>query len=128
LSPVYFRSAAAALIVFDLTNRNSFLNISEWLESFRSANSEKAALFLVGNKTDLRDMRAVEREDAEKWAAEHGAQYFETSARTGDGVSDVFRTVAAKLAGASLAAVEAHFQGKRPEELQVKPKEAGGCC
>jgi GTPase SAR1 family protein len=83
---------------------------------------------LIGNKTDLRDMRAVEREDAQQWADEHGAEYFETSARTGDGIIDMFKAVAAKLAGASLAAVEQHLQGKRPEETRVKPKEAGQCC
>jgi small GTP-binding protein len=128
LSPVYFRSAAAALVVFDITNRTSFLNLNQWLSSFRSASSEKAFLFLVGNKVDLDEMRAVAPEEAREWAARQKCTYFETSARTGDGIIDLFKQVAVTLAGASINEVEAHFQNQKLDAPQEKTGQDGGCC
>ena len=91
LSPVYFRSAAAAIIVFDVTNDESFQNLPGWLTSFREVSTDKAIVIVVGNKTDLEAARKVTREDAEDFARRNDCEYAETSARTGDGVQDLFK-------------------------------------
>jgi small GTP-binding protein len=128
LSPVYFRSAAAALVVFDITNRTSFLNLDDWITSFRSANTQKAFLFLVGNKKDLADMRAVTDEEAREWAARQNCAYFETSARTGDGLAELFKHVASTLADNSANEVEAHFETHYIDAPSEKAKEAEKKC
>jgi small GTP-binding protein len=129
LSPVYFRSAAAALLVFDITNRTSFENLDDWLASFRNASSDQAALFLLGNKSDLNEQRKVESNEGEDWATGHSCRYFETSARTGDGIPEVFKAVVAKLAGDNFGECEPQMArtsiggNEGPEEGG-----GGGCC
>jgi small GTP-binding protein len=129
LSPVYFRSAAAALVVFDITNRTSVADLDDWITSFHSANTQKAFLFLVGNKKDLADMRAVTEDEAREWAAKQKCPYFETSARTGGGIPELFKQVAVTLAGNSANDVEAHFETRTIDALQEKPnEEEKKCC
>lgn len=90
LSPVYFRSAAAAMIVFDITNRSSFENVSTWLNEFRNVCSDKAVILLLGNKVDLDISRKVELYEAKDFAEKNDCYYFETSAKTGAGIQEVF--------------------------------------
>jgi small GTP-binding protein len=125
LSPVYFKSAAAALLVFDLTNPTSFANINEWLASFRSASPDRALLFLIGNKTDLAEGRAVATEEAAEWATQHSCPYFETSAKTGDGVNELFKAVAATLAQHQVTPAQ---QRLRIQRLDAGQKKGGQCC
>jgi small GTP-binding protein len=125
LSPVYFKSAAAALLVFDLTNPTSFTNVNEWLASFRTASPERALIFLVGNKTDLEDGRAVGKEEAAEWALQHSCPYFETSAKSGDGVNELFRAVAAALAQHQITPAQQRLKIQRPDPGQKRDKE---CC
>lgn len=91
LSPVYFRSAAAAVIVFDVTNTESFNNVGGWLTSFREVSTDKAVIVIVGNKVDLEANRKVTREEAEDFAKRNDCEYAETSASTGVGVHELFK-------------------------------------
>jgi Ras-related protein Rab-5C len=90
LAPVYFRSAAAAVVVFDITSPLSFRNLDRWVRTFRAVASEKALTVFVGNKLDLSDVRRVDRSEAEDLAKEQNSNYFETSAKTGAGISELF--------------------------------------
>jgi small GTP-binding protein len=126
LSPVYFRSAAAALLVFDITNRLSFENLDEWLTSFRNAGTDKALLFLIGNKSDLEESRKVDAQEGKDWAGRHECEFLETSARTGDGIKDLFKRVVARLAGNELGETEPQVA-----QMTLKDSAAGepkGCC
>jgi small GTP-binding protein len=98
LAPVYFRSAAAALLVFDLTNRDTFTSLDNWLASFRVAIAHRAVLFLVGNKLDLVSDRQITIDEARNWARANECSYYETSAKNGQGVHELFRALAATLA------------------------------
>ena len=86
----YYRFAAVVLLVFDLTNRQSFEHLYTWLEEARASASSTAVLVLVGNKLDLRTKRCVSREEADAFARGIGALYFETSALQDRGVSEAF--------------------------------------
>jgi small GTP-binding protein len=97
LGPIYFRSAAAAIVVFDLTNDESFRSIGGWVNSFRNACSDTSIVIVVGNKSD-RIERIVQAEEAKAWAKEHDASYVETSAKTGQGVKVLFDELVALLA------------------------------
>ncbi|QRV85608.1 Ras-related protein Rab-4B [Ceratobasidium sp. AG-Ba] len=71
----YYRGAAAAILVYDITSRASFLNLSRWLTDARALASSQLVTVMVGNKTDREEDREVEWSEASKWAAENGAFY-----------------------------------------------------
>ncbi|KAK8890953.1 hypothetical protein M9Y10_028154 [Tritrichomonas musculus] len=82
----YYRGAAGALIVFDLTSRDSFNSVERWYQDLKEIASSDVVTALIGNKNDLEDKRDVTYEEAKQYADEHGMKYFETSAKTGDSV------------------------------------------
>jgi small GTP-binding protein len=82
----YYRGSIGAFLVFDVTRRESFTNITRWISEVQSAACSDAILILLGNKIDLREARVVTTEEATKFANENGLLYFETSACTGEGI------------------------------------------
>jgi small GTP-binding protein len=97
LGPLYFRDAVAAVVIYDITSRDSWNGIEPWIDSLISVAGSHVAVFVVGNKVDLANSRSVSQEEASAWAANHGYDYFETSARTGQGVRPLFETVATRI-------------------------------
>ena len=94
----YYRNAVGGLLVYDITNWESFANLNIWLDEARkNAEPHKPVFVLVGNKTDQEKHREVPRENAEKFARAHGMQYFETSAKSGSNVDEVFQFLAEKI-------------------------------
>ena len=83
----YYRGSAGALLVFDLTNRDSFDNIERWLRDIRDVARSDVVTLLIGNKSDLSERRQVSYEEAESFAKAHAMQYFETSAKTGENIT-----------------------------------------
>jgi small GTP-binding protein len=83
-----YRNAAGAILLFDLTSRASFEGLGSWLRDLRSEARPEVVIVLAGNKVDLLEERAVASNEAEDFAAEQGIVYFETSAKTGDMVSE----------------------------------------
>ena len=127
LAPIYFRNAAGALLIFDITNAKSFSTLNKWLESFRSVTNENSLIFLVGNKVDLEQSREVSREAANKWAQEHECHYFETSAVTGVGIKELFDQVCNILLEKNVIANEERTRTViKPPDPQV-PQDGGGC-
>ena len=90
LIPMYTRDANIILLVYDISNRDSFTNLSQWLKDLTNVNMEEIILCVVGNKIDLNDKRAVNIEEGKKFADEHNLIFQEISAKTGDGFSDLF--------------------------------------
>ena len=90
LIPMYTRDANIILLVYDISNRDSFTNLSQWLKDLTNVNMEEIILCIVGNKIDLTDKRAVNIEEGKKFAEEHDFIFQEISAKTGDGFSDLF--------------------------------------
>lgn len=96
LGPMYYRGAAGAILVFDLTKRDTFTALDKWLERFRSVCGDDSVLVVVGNKSDLTD-RAVLIPEAKKWAEDHGCSYIEASAKNGQGITSIFSELIANL-------------------------------
>jgi small GTP-binding protein len=96
LGPLYYRNAVAGLVVYDVTSRESFKNIARWTESLLSIAGASVKVFVVGNKKDLADERKVAYAEGLEWAKseERNYEFFETSAKTGEGVTTVFQTIA----------------------------------
>ena len=88
------RSSAVILLVFSLTDRDSFECLSDLDNRLMSYLDEIPTLFIVCNKNDLVEERTVESEQAELYANKIGASYFEVSAKTGSGIEELFNRVA----------------------------------
>ncbi|WAQ89312.1 hypothetical protein PtA15_10A736 [Puccinia triticina] len=87
----YYRGAAGAILVYDITDRASFTSLSSWLADARSLASPDLIVILVGNKVDLEeDLRQVDELEASDWAKQHDCLFLETSSWTGESVSTPF--------------------------------------
>ncbi|XP_046718052.1 ras-related protein Rab-6A isoform X1 [Silurus meridionalis] len=99
LIPSYIRDSAAAVVVYDITNINSFQQTTKWIDDVRTERGSDVIIMLVGNKTDLADKRQVSIEEGERKAKELNVMFIETSAKAGYNVKQLFRRVAAALPG-----------------------------
>jgi small GTP-binding protein len=123
----YYRGSAGAIVVFDLTSRDSFESVGRWIQDIHEVARGDVVTVLVGNKSDLADQRKVPIEDAEAYAREHNLAYLETSARTGAGISKVFETVVEPIEkNVEAGLYKVNPQGENPEPQQAS--DSGGCC
>ncbi|KAJ3589795.1 hypothetical protein NHX12_010636 [Muraenolepis orangiensis] len=99
LIPSYIRDSAAAVVVYDITNVNSFQQTTKWIDDVRTERGGDVIIMLVGNKTDLAEKRQVSIEEGERKAKELNVMFIETSAKAGYNVKQLFRRVAAALPG-----------------------------
>lgn len=93
----YYRGAAGALLVYDITRRKTFDQLATWLEEARQNASQSMVIMLIGNKSDLDHRRQVSREEGEKFAQDHGLIFLETSAKTAANVEQAFINTAQKI-------------------------------
>lgn len=99
LIPSYIRDSSAAVVVYDVTNRGSFLNTAKWVEDVRTERGKDVCIILVGNKNDITDRRQVSTEEGEQKAKEFNIMFIETSAKAGHNVKQLFRQLASALPG-----------------------------
>ena len=93
LTPSYLRGAEGIVLVYDVTNSESFESLKFWIDSLKSNLGENSLPIVInGNKIDLDD-RDISAEDAKKFAQENNFKYFETSAKSGIGVDELFREI-----------------------------------
>lgn len=78
----YYRGAAGALMVYDITRRSTYNHLSSWLTDTRNLTNPSTVIFLIGNKCDLEGQRDVTYEEASKFAEENGLMFVEASAKT----------------------------------------------
>ena len=119
ITSAYYRGALGAVLVYDVSKPTTFENISRWLKELRDHADANIRIMLVGNKTDLKHLRAVATEDAQSFAEAEGLSYIETSALEATNVEeafqlilgDIYRTISKKAvasddAGAGAAGVK----------------------
>ncbi|TFJ83823.1 hypothetical protein NSK_004925 [Nannochloropsis salina CCMP1776] len=99
LIPSYIRDSSVAVVVYDITNRASFLNTSKWVDDVRNERGNDVIIMLVGNKTDLSDRRQVSTEEGEDKAKQDNIMFIETSAKAGFNIKPLFRKLATALPG-----------------------------
>uniref|UniRef100_A0A8C4IJ00 Ras-related protein Rab-6A n=1 Tax=Dicentrarchus labrax TaxID=13489 RepID=A0A8C4IJ00_DICLA len=97
LIPSYIRDSAAAVVVYDITNVNSFQQTTKWIDDVRTERGSDVIIMLVGNKTDLADKRQVSIEEGERKAKELNVMFIETSAKAGYNVKQVRMCVSRAL-------------------------------
>ena len=94
LAPMYYRGAQAAIVVYDVTHRDTFEGAKRWVRDLQRSSEPGLVIALAGNKVDLADrLRKVDTAEAQAFADESGLLFLETSARTAHNVSDVFMQV-----------------------------------
>ena len=94
----YYKNSACALVVYDITSRDSFNNVSIWIEDCRSQSNKAIFIILVGNKKDLEDKRQVSTDEGKELAEKYGLLFYETSAKTGENVNELFNDSADEIA------------------------------
>ncbi|XP_015071420.1 ras-related protein Rab11D-like [Solanum pennellii] len=97
VTSAYYRGAVGAMLVYDITKRQTFDHIPRWLEELRAHADRNIVIILIGNKTDLKDQRAVPTEDAKEFAQKEGLFFLETSALEATNVEDAFSTVLTEI-------------------------------
>ncbi|GBN00159.1 Ras-related protein Rab-18 [Araneus ventricosus] len=97
LTPSYYRGAQGAILVYDVTNRQSFMKLDQWLYELETYSTRTNIVkMLVGNKID-KENRAVSREEGMKYARKHSMLFIEASAKTCDGVQCAFEELVEKI-------------------------------
>ncbi|XP_039344553.1 ras-related protein Rab-6B isoform X1 [Mauremys reevesii] len=129
LIPSYIRDSTVAVVVYDITNLNSFQQTSKWIDDVRTERGSDVIIMLVGNKTDLADKRQITIEEGEQRAKELSVMFIETSAKTGYNVKQLFRRVASALPGME-SIQEKSKEGMidiKLDKPQDPPASEGGC-
>ncbi|KAK8861093.1 hypothetical protein M9Y10_012788 [Tritrichomonas musculus] len=97
ITRAYFHGALGAIIVFDITQSSTFESVSRWLNDIRSNAEKDVIIMLVGNKSDLTDMRSVSEEEAVGFAKVNQLLYIETSALNSTNVSEAFQNIVTEI-------------------------------
>ena len=89
----YYSNTCCALIVYDITNQNSFDSVKQWIEDVKNYADKDTHLVLVGNKIDLKDQRKISKEDGQNLATQNGMDFYESSALTGENINNIFEGI-----------------------------------
>ena len=90
ITRTYYKGAIGALLVYDITRKETFIHVTKWLEEVRNNSSKTITVILIVNKKDLEDKRQVSYEEGEAFAKENGLMFLETSAKTAYNVVESF--------------------------------------
>ena len=126
LAPMYYRGASAAIVVFDVTNRESYEGAQNWVKELQRRGDANVVIALAGNKADIKG-RTVEADEAREYAKEHGLIYMDTSAKSNLNVKEIFAAIARKLPHAAPDR-DADVITSLDEPASASSKAGGGCC
>ncbi|XP_060209164.1 ras-related protein RABA4d-like isoform X1 [Lycium barbarum] len=141
VTSAYYRGAVGAMLVYDLTKRQSFDHMARWLEELRGHAGKNIVIMLIGNKCDLGSLRAVPIEDAQEFAERENLFFMETSALESTNVEtafmgilkEIYQIVGKKTLTADEGAEYAKSQSLKGTRIIVPGQESdsggrGGCC
>ena len=128
----YYRGAHGILLIYDVTDKDSFKNLSNWLIEIEKNSSKNVLKVLIGNKTDLEEKRVISYNQAKEFADSYGLKYIETSAKKNLNVNEAFATLGRELMVASEdKRIVKQKQNKKisvakMEDLNIQKRR--GCC
>lgn len=111
----YYRGAAGALLVYDITKHITYENVERWLKELREFGDSNMLVMLVGNKSDLRHLRAIPTEEAKSFAEKNNLSFIETSALDSTNVETAFKTILTEI-----------YKGAAQKELEKSNSEENG--
>ena len=97
ITKAYYKNCVCAMVVYDITKRQTFDNIQTWLDDVRNESPKNALIILIGNKIDLYQERQISYDEGNDFAKKNEILFAETSAKTGEGVDDIFRKSAKEI-------------------------------
>ena len=93
MTKAFYKGALGALIVYDISKKDTFENVENWITDLKKSSDKKVSIILIGNKNDLEESRQVKKEEGEMKAKEHGIAFLETSALNGNNIEIAFKTL-----------------------------------
>ena len=130
VSKAYFRNALGAILMFDLTSKQSFDDLNVWINDLQSLCAPNAHIILIGNKLDLEDDRQIDSNEPQAFAQRYNLNYLETSAKDGNNVSEAFirlgTEILRKVKDGEITLPKPPAATKLVEE--EKPQEKNACC
>jgi small GTP-binding protein len=124
----YYRDSACAIIVYDITDQNSFDKVEEWIRDVRNLAPPDCQLVLFGNKLDLSTQRVISTQQGEDLADRHRVAFFETSAATGQNVSQAFNECVTSVYTRAKSAGVQIGEKKTPPAPKPNTDDAGCKC
>lgn len=122
----YYRGACGALLVYDVTRRETFSHLQSWLEDAKSNSHSAMTIMLIGNKSDLESKRVVSKEEGEQFAKKNGLVFMETSAKTASNVDEAFlRTATIIYENVQKGTIELSVVSGKSGGNAVKPQANG---
>jgi len=128
LGPIYYRDANGALLVYDITDNDSFTRVQNWVKELRKMLGTDVVLAIAGNKCDLERNRVVPLDKAETYAASVGARHYSTSAKLNKGVSELFLELTKRMLEAYPSQQPKKSGGFKWEEEKPKDNNEGCTC
>ena len=129
----YYRGGNGVLVVYDITDRDSFDNLNSWLIEIEKNANKNVYKLLIGNKCDLEDKRKVTYQEGKDFATSNGLQFIETSDKTDTKVKDAFEMLTQEIIKANITKDKVMEKKEKTvylnhggSDLNTKPK--GGCC
>ncbi len=124
LTKCFFQKAQGVILVFDVTTRKTFDDLKFWIESINSNvyDNESIPIVIFGNKIDLQK-REVTKKEATDFAEKNNFEYYETSAKTGEGVDNAIKELAKKVMNSI-----GKKKGRENLRLSTDNKKSGKCC
>lgn len=123
LAPMYYRGAAAAIVVYDIQKKDSFQGAKTWVKELQRRGDPNVVIALAGNKSDKESNRKVSTEEAQVYAKENEIIFLETSALTASNVRNLFIEIAKKLPKTPLISERESFPIVPP-----KKDKSSSCC
>merc|ERR1712087_1099797 len=123
ITSAYYRGANGVILVYDITNAETFSHVQDWLDEVHKAAGESVTKLVVGNKADLTDLRKVEEDRASQYAQSVNASFIETSAKTAVNVDKSFLIIAKQLVLKS-----GNSPNQSPSGIEEANSSNGKCC
>ena len=124
----YYKGAKGILLIFDVTDKESFTHIKDWVERIHDESPEGITICLIGNKIDRNEDRVISNEEGKKLAEEWKISYFETSAKIGTGVEEVFTSLVKKIDTLYMNEHQEEIIEKNTLKVQRNTKSKKQCC
>jgi len=139
ITSAYYRGAVGALLVYDIAKHATYDNVTRWLKELRDHADQNIVIMLVGNKSDLKHLRAVPTDEAKAFATENGLSFIETSALDASNVESAFQNILTEIyrivSSKSLESSGDVIKPSGGETIIVAPtaddggaKQGGKCC
>ena len=97
ITSAYYKGSKGALVIYDITQKETFANIEKWVNDLKCKGDPKIAIIIIGNKNDLEEKRQISKEQGEEKAKSFGCAFLETSAFSGDNIEKAFEMMVKEI-------------------------------